>query len=66
MSYKADQRLKLSPDQDAIPMEFIQAYVESLLATAVKFDHVSAMREAAALRADHVMDLVRAWKERNK
>lgn len=67
MSYRADQRLKLSPDQDAIPMDFIKAYFESLVEAAIEFgDSNVAMRDAALSRADHITDLVQAWKERNK
>lgn len=65
MSYKADQRLKQPPTQDAIPMEFIKAYVDSLIEFANKL-RGSTNVEATMLRADHIMELVKAWQERNK
>jgi hypothetical protein len=46
-----------------IPQEWIKEYVDSLLQAAAKFDEYSAMRAAALMRADHVMDLVKAWRE---
>jgi hypothetical protein len=46
-----------------IPQEWIKEYVDSLLQAAAKFDEYSTMRAAALMRADHVMDLVKAWRE---
>ena len=50
-------------EEQAIPLDWIKGYVDTLLALAAKFDEVSAMRNAVMLRADHAMDLVKAWKE---
>jgi hypothetical protein len=48
----------------SIDPEWIQKYVDTLLAFAVRFPEGSKMRDAALLRADHAMDLLKAWKER--
>lgn len=45
-----------------IPQEWIRNYVDTLLLVAGKFSP-GAMQNAAMLRADHVMDLVKAWQE---
>lgn len=52
--------------EDAIPLEWIKNYVDALLDFAKKFDKSgdSPMRAAALLRAEHAMDLVKAWKEK--
>jgi hypothetical protein len=50
---------------ESIPLEWIKVYVDTLLSFAGKFDEGSAMRAAALLRADHAMDLVKAWRERS-
>ena len=49
---------------ESIPQEWIRDYVDKLLLFAEKLD--GKMREATLLRADHAMDLVRAFRERNK
>lgn len=46
----------------AIPEEWIKQYVDKLLTLAGRFDS-GPMRDAAAMRADHVMDMVKAWRE---
>lgn len=48
--------------EQAIPLEWIKGYVDTLLALAAKFEEVSAMRRTVLERADHAMDLVKAWK----
>jgi hypothetical protein len=57
-------KISNSSDQDqAIPLEWIGNYVDQLLEVAAKFSPHSPMQAAALLRADHTMDLVKAWKE---
>lgn len=46
-----------------IPQEWIKKYVDQMLEIAGKFPEGSAMRAAAMLRADHAMDLVKAFRE---
>ncbi len=46
-----------------IPQEWIKRYVDDLLSFAAGLDERNAMRAACLLRADHVMDLVKAWRE---
>lgn len=48
----------------AIPLEWIKKYTETLITLAAKFDAGSKMRDATLLRVDHVMDMVKAWKEK--
>ena len=50
---------------EAIPTEWIKRYVDTLLEFAAK-DPESKMAQAAMLRADHTMDLVKAWREKNQ
>ena len=45
----------------AIPIEWIKKYTELMIEYAGKFEEP--MRGATLLRVDHVMDLVKAWKE---
>jgi hypothetical protein len=47
----------------AIPEEWIKKYVDQLLELAGRLEP-GAMRDAMLLRADHVMDLVHAWRKR--
>lgn len=47
----------------AIPEEWIKKYVDDLLAFAAQLDERTSMRAACLLRADHVMDLVKAYRE---
>ena len=50
---------------DKIPEEWIKDYVDKLLFMAAKLD-VGPFRDAILLRADHAMDLVKAWRESQK
>lgn len=50
-------------NRNDIPQEWIKKYVESLLRVAQKFPEASSMRQASMLRADHAMDLVKAFRE---
>lgn len=45
-----------------IPEEWIKRYVGTLLEAAGKLQP-GAFRDAVILRADHAMDLVKAWRE---
>ena len=47
-----------------ISEEWIKTYVDTLLAFAGRLPEGSAMRTQALMRADHVMDLVKAWREK--
>lgn len=49
---------------EPIPQEWIKEYVDKLLMMAEKFGP-GAMQNAALLRADHAMDMVKAFRERN-
>jgi hypothetical protein len=42
---------------------FIRDYVDKLLRMAATLPEGAPMREAAMLRADHALDLVKAWRE---
>lgn len=46
-----------------IPQEWIVEYVEKFLAFASKFGPDTPMGRASMLRADHVMDMVKAFQE---
>jgi hypothetical protein len=48
-----------------IPEEWIKIYVDQLLAMAEKLPY-GALRDACLLRADHAMDMVRAWREHER
>lgn len=50
-------------NNDPIPQDWIKRYVDALLEFAAKAGPNSKMGEAALLRADHVMDLVKAFRE---
>lgn len=47
-----------------ISQEWIKNYVDQLLAYAEKLPEGNTMRVAAMMRADHAMDLVKAWREK--
>ena len=47
-----------------IPEEWIKEYVDQLLAAAAKLE-TGAMHQACLLRADHAMDLVKAFRVRD-
>jgi hypothetical protein len=47
-----------------IPQEWIRDYVDKMLLLAARLPEGSPMRAAAALRAEHIMDMVQAWQER--
>ena len=49
--------------EKAIPEEWIKNYVDSLLKAAERFGSNSPMGTAALIRADHAMDLVKAFRE---
>jgi hypothetical protein len=51
---------------EAIPLKWIKGYTDTLLSLAEKFPEAGKMRDATLLRVDHVMDLVKAWKGRDK
>lgn len=50
---------------DAIPLAWIKAHVDTLIKVAASYPD-GKMQEAIALRADHIMDMVKAWKESKK
>ncbi|MHA2062999.1 MAG: hypothetical protein ACXABY_01325 [Candidatus Thorarchaeota archaeon] len=52
-------------DKAAIPESFIRDYVDQLIAAAKGFGD-TVMGNAAVQRADHIMDLVKAWREYTK
>lgn len=47
---------------NAIPEEWIKKYVDTLTDTAASLP-VGPFRDAVAMRAEHAMDLVKAWRE---
>lgn len=49
-----------------IPEKWIKNYVEQLLKMAEKLGPESSMGKAMMLRADHAMDLVKAYREHGK
>jgi hypothetical protein len=49
--------------EPSIPESWIKGYVDRMLALAAKFPD-GKMREAVLSRADHAMDLVKAYRER--
>lgn len=48
---------------EPIPQEWIRSYVDELLKLAKAFDDHSAMHAHALLRAEHAMDLVKAFRD---
>ncbi len=48
--------------QGAIPDKWMKTYVDQLLDIAEKFPR-GRMRDAALLRADHIMDMVKAYRD---
>lgn len=46
-----------------IPQDWIRGYVDQLLVAAKKVGPGTLMGQAALLRADHAMDMVKAWRE---
>ncbi len=48
---------------DPIPQTWIMQYVDKLLNMAQRLPENSPMRTAAALRAEHAMDMVKAFQE---
>lgn len=46
-----------------IPQEWIKQYVDDLLAFAERLTESNLLRNACLLRADHAMDLVKAFRE---
>lgn len=53
------------PDMSPIDQQWVKKYVDSLLEAAKSFGPESVMGQGAMVRADAVMDLVTAWRERN-
>lgn len=49
-----------------IPIEWIKKYIDSLLEGAKAFGPETAMGRACMERADHIMDMVKRWKDREK
>lgn len=49
-------------NSEPIPQEFIKQYVDTLLTMASRLEANGTMYEATLLRADHAMDLVKAWR----
>ena len=49
---------------NAIPLDWIKWYTNEMIRMAGSVDEGSKMRDAALLRADHVMDMVQAWEEK--
>ncbi len=47
----------------AIPQEWVKEYVDKLIAIAKSLDNGSAMQSACLLRAEFVMDMVKAFRE---
>lgn len=52
----------MAADKEPIPQEWIKNYVDQLLAVGSKLAP-GLMRDAALLRAEHAMDLVKAWRD---
>lgn len=51
--------------EPAIPEKWIKEYVDRLINIAKEFND-GPMRNAAGLRADHIMEMVEAWREHQK
>ena len=47
-----------------IPQKWIMRYVDELIEAAKMFGPGSPMSNAAAMRADHIMDMVQAFRKR--
>jgi len=47
----------------ALPLDWVKWYTDTMIRVAASFDEGSKMRDATLLRVDHVMDMVKAWKE---
>lgn len=54
----------MSDPRAPIDQAWIKHYVDQMLDIATKL--TGPMRDAALLRADHAMDLVKAWRERKE
>ncbi len=59
----SDDELSGMTVQDAIPETWIKRYMAQLLWCAAKFKDGSAMQIAALQRADHAMDIVKAYRD---
>jgi hypothetical protein len=46
-----------------IDPEWLMEYVDTLIQAGIKFGIETAMGKACAERADHILDMVKAWKE---
>jgi hypothetical protein len=51
------------PNLKPIPQEWIKLYVDKLIALADKLPEGGAMRRETLARADHAMDLIKAFRE---
>jgi hypothetical protein len=50
---------------EPIPQEWIKDYIDQLLRVAAQMDERGALRASMLLRADNVMDMVKAFHERH-
>lgn len=50
---------------EPIPQKWVQEYASKLLSLTEKLSVGDPMRVMATLRAEHAMDLLKAWRERN-
>jgi hypothetical protein len=50
-------------NKDPIPQEFIIRYVDQLIKLAESLPNGSPFRDAIILRADNVLDIIKAWQE---
>ena len=53
-------------EKRSIPETFIRDYVDELIRVARLFEKDSAMARAAADRAEAIMTMVKAWRERKR
>lgn len=49
-----------------VPQEWIKEYIDKLLGVAKQLPHTDKMHHAILLRVDHIIDLVKAWREHEK
>ena len=52
------------PNTHDIPQVWVKEYIDQMLVIAEKFLEGGVMQQAAMLRADHAMDLVKSWREK--
>ena len=60
-----DTRATKRPERPSvdIPQEWVKKYVDKLIDMAKQFDENSLMRTTCLMRAEHAMDLVKAFRE---